>query len=81
MSYEAQFLCRPRQKQVGGRKLCRKKDVQDTHVRGPDQKEQRGYEHLKESAEKSGRYGDRTGEVATRTVLKHHEEEHHRPGE
>ena len=29
------------------------------HLRGVGDKEQREYEHIKESAEKSGRYGDR----------------------
>ncbi len=51
------------------------------HVRGVGEKEQRMYEHIKESAEKSGRYGDRAEEVAARTVLKHHKEEHHDKGE
>jgi len=45
------------------------------HLRGVSNKEQRQYEHIKESAEKSGRYGDRATEVAARTVLKHHKEE------
>jgi hypothetical protein len=47
------------------------------HVRGVGAKEQRMYEHIKESSEKSGRYGERAEEVAARTVLKHHKEEHH----
>jgi hypothetical protein len=51
------------------------------HVQGVGAKEQREYEHIKESAEKSGRYGDRAEEVAARTVMKHHKEEHHKPGE
>jgi hypothetical protein len=51
------------------------------HLRGVGDKEQRQYEHIKESAEKSGRYGDRAEEVAARTVLKHHKEEHHKTGE
>ena len=50
------------------------------HVRGVGPKEQRMYEHIKESAEKSGRYGDRAEEVAARTVLKHHKEEGHSKG-
>ncbi len=50
------------------------------HVRGVGSKEQREYEHIKESAEKSGRYGDRAEEVAARTVLKHHKEEGHKKG-
>jgi hypothetical protein len=44
------------------------------HVKGVGPKEQREYEHIKESAEKSGRYGDRAAEVAARTVLKQHKE-------
>ena len=51
------------------------------HVRGVGKKEQRMYEHIKEDAEKSGRYGDRAEEVAARTVLKHHKEEHHKKGQ
>ncbi len=38
------------------------------------------YEHIKQSAEKSERYGDRAEEVAARTVLKHHKEAHHKKG-
>ena len=45
------------------------------HLRGVSQKEQRQYEHIKESAEKSGRYGKRASEVAARTVMKQHKEE------
>jgi hypothetical protein len=40
------------------------------HLRGVSEKEQRPYEHIKESAEKSGRYGKRAKEVAARTVMK-----------
>jgi hypothetical protein len=50
------------------------------HVRGVGAKEQREYEHIKESAEKSGRYGKRAEEVAARTVLKHHKEAGHKKG-
>ena len=50
------------------------------HVRGVGQKEQRMYEHIKESAEKEGRYGKRAEEVAARTVMKHHIEEGHKKG-
>jgi hypothetical protein len=50
---------------------------QKKHLRGVGSKEQRMYEHIKESAEKSGRYGDRAEEVAARTVMKHHREEGH----
>jgi len=47
------------------------------HVRGVGDKEQRMYEHIKESAQKEGRYGKRAEEVAARTVMKHHQEEGH----
>jgi len=50
------------------------------HVRGVSAKEQRKYEHIKESAEKPGRYGDRAEEVAARTVLKEHKEAGHSKG-
>jgi hypothetical protein len=50
-------------------------------VKGVGEKEERMYEHIKESAEKSGRYGDRAEEVAARTVEKHHKEEGHKKGE
>ena len=48
------------------------------HLRGVGEKEQRMYEHIKESAKKEGRYGKRTEEVAARTVMKHHSEEGHK---
>jgi len=51
------------------------------HLKGVGEKEERMYEHIKESAEKSGRYGDRAEEVAARTVMKHHREEGHKKGE
>jgi hypothetical protein len=50
------------------------------HVRGVSAKEQRQYEHIKESAKNSGRYGNRAEEVAARTVLKRHKEEGHSKG-
>jgi hypothetical protein len=54
---------------------------QKKHLRGVGEKEQRQYEHIKESAEKSGRYSGRAEEVAARTVLKHHKEEGHKTGQ
>ncbi len=51
------------------------------HVQGVGDKEQRQYEHIKESAKKSGRYKGREEEVAARTVLKQHKEEGHKKGE
>jgi hypothetical protein len=50
------------------------------HVRGVGDKEQRQYEHIKEAAKKSGRYGKRAEEVAARTVLKQHKEKGHEKG-
>jgi hypothetical protein len=50
------------------------------HLRGAGSKEQRQYEHIKESAEKSGRYGGRAKEVAARTVMKEHKEKGHSKG-
>jgi hypothetical protein len=40
------------------------------HLRGATPKQQRQYEHIKKSAQKSGRYGSRAKEVAARTVMK-----------
>jgi hypothetical protein len=40
-------------------------------LRGVGSKGQRQYEHIKKSAQKSGRYGRRAKEVAARTVMKH----------
>jgi hypothetical protein len=40
------------------------------HLRGASAKEQRQYEHIKERAQTSGRYGKRAKEVAARTVMK-----------
>jgi hypothetical protein len=54
---------------------------QKKHVQGVGDKEQREYEHIKESAEKSGRYKGREEEVAARTVLKQHKEEGHKKGQ
>jgi len=53
---------------------------QKKHLRGVGEKEQRMYEHIKEDARESGRYGDRAEEVAARTVMKHHREEGHKTG-
>lgn len=50
-------------------------------LKGVGPKEEREYEHIKESAQNSGRYGDRAEEVAARTVMKHHKKEHHKKGE
>jgi hypothetical protein len=50
------------------------------HLRGVSEKEQRQYEHIKEEAEKEGRYRGREQEVAARTVLKQHKENGHSKG-
>jgi hypothetical protein len=50
------------------------------HLRGVGSKEQRQYEHIKRSAQKSGRYGKRAKEVAARTVMKHHKSKGHKKG-
>ena len=50
-------------------------------LKGVGEKEERQYEHIKESAEKSGRYGDRAEEVAARTVLKQHKQKGHKKGQ
>lgn len=51
------------------------------HLRGVGPKEQREYEHIKKSAQKSGRYGKRAAEVAARTVMKQHKKKGHRKGQ
>ena len=51
------------------------------HLRGVGAKEQRQYEHIKESAKRSGRYGKRAEEVAARTVMKQHHQKGHNTGE
>jgi len=51
------------------------------HLSGVSDKEQRQYEHIKEDAKKSGRYGKRAEEVAARTVMKQHKEKGHKKGE
>ena len=48
------------------------------HLQGVGDKEQREYEHIKEDAEESGRYGDRAEEVAARTVMKQHKQKGHK---
>jgi hypothetical protein len=56
-------------------------DAKEKPLSGVNDKEERMYEHIKESAEKSGRYGDRAEEVAARTVMKHHKKEGHKKGQ
>jgi len=50
------------------------------HLKAVTAKEQREYEHIKESAQKEGRYGTRAKEVAARTVTKQHKHEGHEKG-
>jgi hypothetical protein len=47
-------------------------------LEGVDRKEQRMYEHIKESSK--GRYGKRAKEVAARTVMKRHKAKGHSKG-
>jgi hypothetical protein len=50
------------------------------HLKGVGSKEQRQYEHIKNSAKKSGKYGKRAEEVAARTVMKQHKKKGHSKG-
>ena len=50
------------------------------HLRGVGQKEQRQYEAIKKSMEKSKLYGSRSTEVAARTVMKLHKQAGHKKG-
>lgn len=50
-------------------------------LKGVSPKEERMYEHIKEEAQKSGRYGKRAKEVAARTVMKRHRKKGHSSGE
>jgi hypothetical protein len=51
------------------------------HVSGVGAEEQRQYLHIKEAAQREGRYGRRAAEVAARTVLKQHKQKGHRTGQ
>ena len=51
------------------------------HLRGVGAKEQREYEAIKKSAQRSGRYGKRAAEVAARTVMKRHKQAGHKIGQ
>jgi hypothetical protein len=66
----------------GGAKRLRKEEVTPgrKHLRGVGSKEQRQYEHIMESALRSGRYGKRAKEVAARTVMKQHKKKGHSKG-
>ncbi len=51
------------------------------NMRGVGSKEQRQYEHIKEEAQREGRYPGRAKEVAARTVMKQHKKRGHRKGQ
>ncbi len=63
-----------------GRAAKQKAGRQKQHLRGVGDQEQRQYEHIAEEAERSGRYGRRSKEVAARTVMKQHKEKKHAKG-
>src|SRR3989442_9758955 len=50
------------------------------HLRGVSAKEQRQYEHIKQSAERSGRYGGRAKEDAAPARLRQHKTKGHSKG-
>ncbi|HUF54786.1 MAG TPA: hypothetical protein VMR52_13630 [Dehalococcoidia bacterium] len=55
---------------------------QKEHLPSVSDKEQRMYEHVKESAEKrGGKDAKRAKEIAARTVNKHHAEKGHKTGQ
>jgi len=64
-------------KKKTGRSSSRKRS---RGMAGVSKKEKRQYEHIKESAQKSGRYGKRAKEVAARTVMKQHKQRGHAKG-
>jgi hypothetical protein len=53
---------------------------QKQHLPSVGAKEQRMYEHIKESELEQGRSTKRAKAIAAATVVKHHNEEDHRPG-
>jgi hypothetical protein len=65
---------------VKARTSGKKGGHQKKHLAGVSDKEQRMYEHIKEDAQKSGRYGKRAKEVAARTVMKTHAKKGHARG-
>ena len=50
---------------------------QKEHLPRVSDKEQRMYEHIKESEREQGRSMDRAKEIAAATVVKHHNKERH----
>lgn len=53
--------------------------AQKEHLPSVSAKEQRMYEHVKESEEDQGRSEERAKAIAAATVVKHHNTEHHKP--
>ena len=51
---------------------------QKEHLPSVTDKEQRMYEHIKESEREQGRSMDRAKEIAAATVVKHHNEKGHK---
>ena len=51
------------------------------HLPTVSEKEQRMYEHVKESERKRGRPLKRAKAIAAATVVKHHNEKGHKPGQ
>ncbi len=49
------------------------------HLPSVSSKEQRMYEHIKESEQKQGRSTKTAKAIAAATVVKHHNQEGHRP--
>ena len=52
---------------------------QKEHLPSVSAKEQRMYEHVKESEEDQGRSPDRAKAIAAATVVKHHNKADHKP--
>jgi hypothetical protein len=53
---------------------------QKEHLPAVSDKEQRMYEHVKVSERKRGRSLKRAKSIAAATVVKHHNEDHHKSG-
>ena len=51
---------------------------QKEHLPSVSDKEQRMYEHIKESEREQGRSTDRAKEIAAATVVKHHNKKRHK---
>jgi hypothetical protein len=53
---------------------------QKQHLPSVSPKEQRMYEHIKESEREQGRSTKRAKSIAAATVIKHHNQDDHAPG-